>query len=105
MDLLIAVRRTRTKIPAADPQRHVEPYGSHNRASHCRWLLDQIEFAALSAQSELARWPAEYPPDRCHRWLGWVQGVMYSEGWATIAELREINQGAQRAEEAVESQR
>lgn len=51
----------------------------NDRLRHALWMIHQArEFAAGN-------------PEKAHRWLGFVQGVIWATGLATIEEMKEDN--------------
>lgn len=55
------------------------------RLAHCRWMCGRIR-AMLTQEVVL-----EADVQKANRWLGFVQGVLWSEGVLTIAEMRDHN--------------
>ena len=49
---------------------------------HCAYMIDQMEEFVNKGEEEKA-----------HRWLGFIQGCMWTLGRSTIDELRELNVG------------
>jgi len=47
---------------------------------HCHWMLDRMEEFLEQGQLEKA-----------FRWLGFIQGCLWSVGWFTVDELRHHN--------------
>lgn len=56
--------------PACEPDPGMSP-------GHIRWMISEIR-------------KGEMPPDKLHRWLGFVQGIMTSMGLIRVPEEREI---------------
>lgn len=49
---------------------------------HARWMIGQIR-----------GFVAEEETEKAGRWLGFVQGVLWVSGLASIEEMREVNRG------------
>ena len=50
--------------------------------AHIRWMCQRVEFFLENGDM-----------DRVNRWLGFIQGVLFSEGICTIADMRDQNRG------------
>jgi len=66
---------------------------------HLLWMIDHmlmdLDPGMLTVQ-EVDRWPE----DKLHRWIGFVQGVLWTSGTYTIDELRQQSRIFLGAEEA-----
>lgn len=81
-DLLWAVERCRLalqKHTAMEARKNPQAVTHPERTAHCLWMLDTI-----------AAWPANRI-EKAFRWLGFVQGFMWANGYATVDEMRDWN--------------
>lgn len=53
---------------------------------HVLWMLEEMRKMA-----EYANFPAADVQEKIGRWLGFVQGVLWSFGWYSIDEMRDLN--------------
>ena len=66
-----------------DPERQCTNFVMYNRTNqleHCGWMLQEI--GKMLAQNKI---------EKCNRWLGFVQGVLWSQGLLTIDQMKEQN--------------
>lgn len=54
--------------------------GYETEPQHLRWMLSQAKV-----------FNKEWKSDKAHRWLGFVQGVLVAEGFATVEDLKKVN--------------
>jgi hypothetical protein len=59
--------------------------------NHCLWMLGEI-------RGMLDQEPGEEAPRKAERWLCFIQGVFWVNGYRTINEMREDNRGAPNAD-------
>lgn len=60
------------------------------RLSHCRWMC-QTMAVMLGAAQQTAAGVQQSEADKANRWLGFVQGILSSENYYTIDEMRTHN--------------
>jgi len=58
------------------------------RLSHCRWMCQEM-LRLLNEEDDVGQYQAIL--EKGMRWLGFIQGVLWIEGYYTIDEMREHN--------------
>lgn len=71
-----------------NPVQHTDEDSSTRvaRLEHIHWMCREI-----LEQDRLKPYDSFKPNEKWHRWLGFIQGVLYSERLFTINEMREHN--------------
>ena len=77
MNVQRAAQRTVDSFVAAVPRQDASTRPKATLA-HLRWMNDRIQSSEVSGE-------------KAHRWLGWMQAVVYLGGRATIEQLKQVN--------------
>jgi hypothetical protein len=71
-----------SKIPAAQHVHDRLAVGNYQQLQHCKWMLSKMEEMLQQTNSNTAKF---------NRWLGFIQGVLWSQSVYAIDDLKADN--------------
>jgi hypothetical protein len=79
-----------SKIPSAQHADDSLSVGNYQQLQHCKWMLNKMEEMLKQADNPYV-YDTEQVRGKFYRWLGFIQGVLWSQSVYSINDLKADN--------------